>query len=47
VDAINRADIDTGLVLDVDTGFGDDVGHAAYSSGATGFGSRPSLFIPE
>ena len=27
VDAIHRANVDTGLVLNIDAGFGDDVGH--------------------
>ena len=42
VDAIDRADVDAGLVFDVDTGLGDDVRHATYSTEA----SRPSISSP-
>ena len=45
VDAIDRADVHAGSVLDVDTGFGDDVRHAANSSGTAGCSSALQLFI--
>jgi hypothetical protein len=32
MDAVDRTDIDTGLVFDVDAGLGDDVRHASESS---------------
>jgi hypothetical protein len=32
VDAIDRADVDTGQIFDVDTGLGDDVRHSAEST---------------
>ncbi len=46
VDAVDRADFDAGIVLGVDAGFGDDVGHGSRDSIVGVWRSPPRCWVP-